>query len=125
MSWLFGYKSQQPQIPEGMQDPNAAAGQPGAGGPAGDVQLTKAEKKAMEAYRFDSTALERAAEAAKTLERSSKFFFSLSRPITSEFRMRADKNSCLCFRTRQRCTGAVENARGQPPAGICGQGQGV
>jgi ATPase family AAA domain-containing protein 3A/B len=43
-----------------------------AGQASGDQQLTKAEKKAMEAYRFDSSALERAAEAAKTLERSSK-----------------------------------------------------
>jgi ATPase family AAA domain-containing protein 3A/B len=85
MSWLFGYKSQQPQVPEGMQDPNAATGQPGAGGPAGDVQLTKAEKKAMEAYRFDSTALERAAEAAKTLERSSKFFGDYIRACNVSF----------------------------------------
>lgn len=42
-----------------------------AGQASGDQQLTKAEKKAMEAYRFDSSALERAAEAARTLERSS------------------------------------------------------
>jgi ATPase family AAA domain-containing protein 3A/B len=79
MSWLFGYKSQTPQVPEGM-DPNASGGQQqmGAGGPAQDQQLTKAEKKAMEAYRFDSTALERAAEAAKTLEKSSKFFFVIT-----------------------------------------------
>lgn len=43
-----------------------------AGQASGDQGLTSAERKAMEAYRFDSSALERAAEAAKTLERSSK-----------------------------------------------------
>lgn len=41
-----------------------------AGQASGDQKLTSAERKAMEAYRFDSSALERAAEAAKTLERS-------------------------------------------------------
>lgn len=69
MSWLFGAKKQ-PMIPtEGSE----SAGGPGAGQASGDQQLTKAEKKAMEAYRFDSSALERAAAAAKTLETSSKF----------------------------------------------------
>lgn len=76
MSWLFGYKSQVPQ----MGDTGAAAGGvggsgggvPNAGQASGDSGLTSAERKAMEAYRFDSSALERAAEAAKTLERSSK-----------------------------------------------------
>lgn len=69
MSWLFGVKKQ--PVPE----MNSAEGiQPNTAGQAsGDQQLTKAEKKAMEAYRFDSSALERAAEAAKTLERSSKY----------------------------------------------------
>lgn len=43
-----------------------------AGQASGDRGLSSAERKAMEAYRFDSSALERAAEAAKTLERSSK-----------------------------------------------------
>lgn len=66
MSWLFGIKTQPPQLPnEG--DPN----QGGGGGSAPLQPLTSSERKAMEAYRFDSSALERAAEAAKTLERSS------------------------------------------------------
>jgi ATPase family AAA domain-containing protein 3A/B len=70
MSWLFGAKKQS-TLPEGMPE---APGAPGTAGQAsGDSQLTKAEKKAMEAYRFDSSALERAAQAAKTLENSSKF----------------------------------------------------
>lgn len=71
MSWLFGYKSQTPQHPaDAMGGENMQPGSAGAA--AGDQNLTKAERKAMEAYRFDSSALERAAEAAKTLERSSK-----------------------------------------------------
>jgi ATPase family AAA domain-containing protein 3A/B len=67
MSWLFGYKSKQPEMP---QPPPEGTANVGAGQASGDQQLTKAEKKAMEAYRFDSSALERAAEAARTLERS-------------------------------------------------------
>lgn len=73
MSWLFGYKTPQPQMASagGSDD-----GQPNTAGQAsGDQKLTSAERKAMEAYRFDSSALERAAEAAKTLERSSNFIF--------------------------------------------------
>lgn len=68
MSWLFGVKKQQPTMPESGPENSATAGQA-----AGDQQLTKAEKKAMEAYRFDSSALERAAQAARTLETSSKY----------------------------------------------------
>lgn len=74
MSWLFGYKTPQPQMTSagGSDD----GGTPNTAGQAsGDQKLTSAERKAMEAYRFDSSALERAAEAAKTLERSSKMFF--------------------------------------------------
>lgn len=63
MSWLFGYsRPQQPPPDEPPAD--------GAGAPAAPVNLTKAEKKAMEAYRFDSSALERAAQAARELEKS-------------------------------------------------------
>lgn len=63
MSWLFGIKSQTPPAVGGDDgnNPNQPAPAP----------LTSSERKAMEAYRFDSSALERAAEAAKTLERSS------------------------------------------------------
>lgn len=63
MSWLFGIKSQTPPAVGGDDgsNPNQPAPAP----------LTTSERKAMEAYRFDSSALERAAEAAKTLERSS------------------------------------------------------
>ncbi|XP_034839759.1 ATPase family AAA domain-containing protein 3A homolog [Maniola hyperantus] len=61
MSWLFGYSRPQQPPPE---DSSAD----GAG--SAPVNLTKAEKKAMEAYRFDSSALERAAQAARELEKS-------------------------------------------------------
>ncbi|XP_067006029.1 ATPase family AAA domain-containing protein 3A homolog [Anabrus simplex] len=62
--WLFGSRSQQPptEIPQFPVPP--------AGSSGGDDERIKNEKKAMEAYRFDSTALERAAQAAKELERS-------------------------------------------------------
>lgn len=64
MSWLFGYSTKPPQPP--TDDPLGNNG----GAAAPPVNLTKAEKKAMEAYRFDSSALERAAQAAKELEQS-------------------------------------------------------
>ncbi|CAK1554939.1 unnamed protein product [Leptosia nina] len=63
MSWLFGY-SRPPQTPTDLPPP------PGENAAEPPPNLTKAEKKAMEAYRFDSSALERAAQAARELERS-------------------------------------------------------
>lgn len=74
MAWFFGSSSQ-----GGNPNDNNAAGstaggsaQATAGQAAADATLSKAERKAMEAYRFDSSALERAADAAKTLEKSSE-----------------------------------------------------
>lgn len=64
MSWLFGYRGNQPP-PEGTQIPTPPS-EGGGGGGSDD----KSTKKVMEAYRFDSSALERAAQAAKDLERS-------------------------------------------------------
>ncbi|XP_072930516.1 ATPase family AAA domain-containing protein 3A homolog [Epargyreus clarus] len=66
MSWIFGYT--RPTQLAGDEPPGA----PNDGGAASapPVNLTKSERKAMEAYRFDSSALERAAQAAKDLERS-------------------------------------------------------
>jgi len=64
MSWLFGYRGNQPP-PDGTQIPTPPS--EGGGGGGSDDKITK---KAMEAYRFDSSALERAAQAAKDLERS-------------------------------------------------------
>lgn len=83
MSWLFGYGRKNEQSPDlsqfGIQPPQAggsvAAGAGAGGGvPPNDQNMTKAERRAMEAYRFDSTALERAAQAARELEKSSKFY---------------------------------------------------
>nr|NP_001247135.1 belphegor, isoform B [Drosophila melanogaster]NP_524996.1 belphegor, isoform A [Drosophila melanogaster]Q9VEX6.2 RecName: Full=ATPase family AAA domain-containing protein 3A homolog; AltName: Full=Belphegor protein [Drosophila melanogaster]AAF43014.1 AAA family protein Bor [Drosophila melanogaster]AAF43016.1 AAA family protein Bor [Drosophila melanogaster]AAF55289.2 belphegor, isoform A [Drosophila melanogaster]AFH06453.1 belphegor, isoform B [Drosophila melanogaster] len=74
MSWLLGRNRQQPQPDQtaGFSEGGGAADPEGrtAGEKSGDSQLSRAERKAMEAYRFDSSALERAADAAKTLERS-------------------------------------------------------
>lgn len=83
MSWLFGYGRKNEQAPDlsqfGVQPPQQTGGGGAAGGGApNDPNLTKAEKKAMEAYRFDSTALERAAQAARELERSSKLYFNFT-----------------------------------------------
>lgn len=64
MSWLFGIKNQTPPQAGGSDDGGNEPNQPAP------APLSKSERKAMEAYRFDSSALERAAEAAKTLERS-------------------------------------------------------
>lgn len=67
MSWIFGYGKKGDQSPgQGFPPPPGSGGE----GPAPPVNLTKAEKKAMEAYRFDSSALERAAQAARELEQS-------------------------------------------------------
>ncbi|XP_001604876.1 ATPase family AAA domain-containing protein 3A homolog [Nasonia vitripennis] len=72
MSWLLGNQYKQhsqppPEFPGGAA--GGAAG--GTGGGAGDQPPSKLSKSQMEAYRFDSSALERAAAAAKELERSS------------------------------------------------------
>ncbi|KAG0712109.1 ATPase family AAA domain-containing protein 3A [Chionoecetes opilio] len=80
MSWLFGM-NQRPQdfsqyVPEGA----AGGDQDGAGDP-GDKKGQKPGGGAMDAYRFDSSALERAAKAAKDLEKSAyaKEAFDLTR----------------------------------------------
>lgn len=74
MVWPFSRGNpQQPDLSQfGIPPPSGGAGSGSGSGTPDDMSLTKAEKKAMEAYRFDSSALERAAQAAKELERSSK-----------------------------------------------------
>ncbi|XP_076277930.1 ATPase family AAA domain containing bor [Lasioglossum baleicum] len=68
MSWLFGYRNTQPQdFSQFVQVPPASAN-PAGDGDGSRPQITKSQ---MDAYRFDSSALERAAAAAKELERSS------------------------------------------------------
>lgn len=66
MSWLFGIKSNPAPPTAGGEGGNDQPNQPPS------APLSTSERKAMEAYRFDSSAFERAAEAAKILERSSK-----------------------------------------------------
>ena len=64
MSWLFGVqKNAAPQIPDDFQ----AGGPPGAPQQPGQPQKNEGSSKM--AYSFDSTALERAAKAARDLER--------------------------------------------------------
>lgn len=67
MSWLFGMGG-------GGQGPPSVPLPPSDGkdGPDPPKPLTKSE---MESYRFDSAALERAAQAARELEKSSKLSF--------------------------------------------------
>lgn len=79
MSWIFGYGKNRDQPPDlsqmGLGAPPAAGGSGSSSGdpPKDASNLTRAERKAMEAYRFDSSALERAAQAARELEKSSKY----------------------------------------------------
>lgn len=74
MSWLFGLRkdpSSTGSVPpaESDVDDNSITGQPQNQQPRGNVGGARAS----DAYRFDSSALERAAQAAKELEKSSKF----------------------------------------------------
>lgn len=76
MSWLFGLR--QPGAPEiPMPPPPSGAGSGGSGddGKPGDENQPAPIGRKSEAYRFDSSALERAAQAAKELERSSECIF--------------------------------------------------
>ena len=73
MSWLFGMdKGQNPPV---IPDIQLATAPPGGGGDdnnkGGSGQGRDGSK--MEAYRFDSAALERAAQAARDLEKSGKY----------------------------------------------------
>lgn len=73
MSWLFGYGSRGSQPPPDMSQFGGSPpdGQNAGAGGGEPPNLTKSEKKTMEAYRFDSSALERAAQSARELEKSS------------------------------------------------------
>lgn len=81
MSWLFGYRNSQPQDFTQFVQPPPPAGDGGGGGGSGSSGSGGGVRggsggSQMEAYRFDSSALERAAAAAKELERSSTMPFS-------------------------------------------------
>lgn len=76
MSWLFGLRkdpsSTGPIVPPTENsDDNINNGQSQNQQPRGNVGGARAS----DAYRFDSSALERAAQAAKELEKSSKLCF--------------------------------------------------
>ena len=71
MSWIFGLNKGQ----QGGVDLPPFPGSPGSGGDGGDDKSAdrQGQNKSMEAYRFDSAALERAARAAKELEKSREY----------------------------------------------------
>lgn len=69
MSWLFGM-NQRPQDFSQFVPPPSAAGGGGSDDAGGKPDNAGRISSAMEAYRFDSAALERAAKAAKDLEKS-------------------------------------------------------
>ena len=70
MSWLFGMNKGQsvPDFPPQFPLPPPDGG--GDDGKKGSDSQGQLDKSKMEAYRFDSAALERAAKAAKDLEKS-------------------------------------------------------
>lgn len=73
MSWLLGNRYTQSQDFSQFIQPPASGG--GDGGGSNDGPPSKNPTKSqMDAYRFDSSALERAAAAAKDLEKSGKLF---------------------------------------------------
>ena len=76
MSWLFGMnKGQDAQNPYLPPPPNSVTGGDDGGSKDdhdGSSKSTEGRDSKMEAYRFDSGALERAAKAAKDLEKSSE-----------------------------------------------------
>lgn len=72
MSWLLGARHQQQQQDFSQFVTGGAAGA-GAGAGGDDPPKKSGGGSGMDAYRFDSSALERAAKAAKELEKSRKF----------------------------------------------------
>ena len=64
MSWLFGLNKNPTGIPDAIQVPVSGGDEGGQGGPVAPVS-GGSEGYRSEAYSFDSTALERAAKAAK------------------------------------------------------------
>ena len=69
MSWLFGLNKNDPLPAEALQVPVLGGGGEGEEGGVDPVGQTQ-EGYRSEAYSFDSSALERAARAAKELEKS-------------------------------------------------------
>ena len=73
MSWFFGSKiPQQPVFPDFPPPAGSGGGQDGGNDGGGSDPPNKNKGRAAESsYRFDSAALERAAQAARELEKSS------------------------------------------------------
>lgn len=99
MSWLFGIRKDTPEPPNFSSFVPPADGGDGKDGKQGEA--SKASGK-MEAYRFDSSALERAAKAAKDLESSSKYIIIIiiiieSRANSYKFRITLAYRS-FCFK---------------------------
>jgi ATPase family AAA domain-containing protein 3A/B len=79
MSWLFGYKTPTTNLPNQNFEGNSTDGSSGHTGnnqTSGGNTNAKNNAGRESIYKFDSTALERAAQAAKELERSRKCDFS-------------------------------------------------
>jgi ATPase family AAA domain-containing protein 3A/B len=77
MSWIFGYKKPVSDLPPqglGNSGDGSSSSPGGAGNDKSSVGTSdpKAYTGRESVYKFDSTALERAAQAAKELERSRK-----------------------------------------------------
>jgi len=80
MSWLFGYKKPVSDLPPqglgGTSDGSSPPGNTGNDKPSVGNTDPKAFAGRESIYKFDSSALERAAQAAKELERSRTFHLS-------------------------------------------------
>lgn len=76
MSWIFGYKKPGSDLPPPPPPSPSPIGNFDGSANSGNDQSSggKAFAGRESIYKFDSTALERAAQAAKELERSRKFF---------------------------------------------------
>lgn len=75
MSWLFGYKKPVSDLPpQGFGGSGDSSSNDGREKPSTDKPDSKSFLGRESIYKFDSSALERAAQAAKELERSSKVF---------------------------------------------------
>jgi hypothetical protein len=87
MSWLFGYKKPVSDLPPqgsgGSGDGSPPSGNSGNDKPSVGKTDPKAYAGRESVYKFDSSALERAAHAAKELERSRKLYTSKSIDSTS------------------------------------------
>lgn len=78
MSWLFGlrkdpipdFSAMGNQINLGSGSPGGEGQPPSSSGGSNSNSGGSGDKKSMDAYRFDSSALERAAKAARELELS-------------------------------------------------------